>query len=77
MATDGVTDNQKQIDNLVGADGQKLGVTNKLFEDRLQGLGKQLRTTLERIWETVAARVSQSVASKSSDQGQQPGMSPG
>ena len=62
-----VTDNQKQLDNLVGADGQKLGAANKLFEDRLVRLCDQLRTALERTWETVAARISQGVASKSSE----------
>ena len=74
VVADSVTD--QKIDNLVGVDGKKLATTNKLFEDRLHGIGNQIRTALTRIWDTVAARVSQATT-KSSDMSQQPGMSPG
>ena len=74
--TDDITDPGK-IDNLVGIDGKLLGGANKLFEERMQGLGKQLSGAIERIWDTVTARLSQSQQSKSSDMDQQPGMGPG
>ena len=74
VATDGIAD--PEIDNLVGIDGTKLGGANKLFEERMQGLGKQLSSAIERIWDTVAARLSQATT-KSSDMDQQPGMGPG
>ena len=74
VVADSVTD--QKIDNLVGVDGKKLATTNKLFEDRLHGIGNQIRTALTRICDTVAARVSQATT-KSSDMSQQPGMSPG
>ena len=74
VATDGIAD--PDIDNLVGIDGKILGGANTLFEERMQGLGKQLSGAIERIWDTVAARIRQAT-SKSSDMDQQPGMGPG